>query len=72
LLIFAKRNLDPFAFGNIAIGFEHEVVAEQLHTALDEDFAAIFADVTQLARPVPSIAKAREQVREIDRKVRLQ
>ena len=43
---FAKRNFHLYAFGNIAIGFEHQVVTEQLHTALDDDFSAIFADMT--------------------------
>jgi hypothetical protein len=49
LLAFAKRNFDLYTFGNIAIGFEHQAVTEQLHAALDDDFAAIFADVMQLA-----------------------
>src|SRR5580704_3454102 len=45
LLAFAKRNFDLYAFGHIAIGFEHQAITEQLHTALDDDFAAIFAGV---------------------------
>src|ERR1700722_20574364 len=45
LLAFAKRNFDLYPFRNIAIGFEHQAVIEQLHTALDDNFAAIFADM---------------------------
>ena len=46
LFAIAKRNFDLYTFGNIAIGFEHQAVTEQLHMALDDDFAAILADVT--------------------------
>src|SRR4051812_11158395 len=34
LFAFAKRSFDLQTYGNIAIGFEHQVVTEQLHSAL--------------------------------------
>jgi hypothetical protein len=71
LFAFAKRNFDLYTFGNIAIGFEHQAVTEQLHMALDDDFAAIFADVMQLAQPVPPIPELRAQVSKINWKFSL-
>jgi hypothetical protein len=68
LLGAAKALLDLALFGNIAIGFEHQAVTKQLHMAIDDDLAAIFADVMQLSQPVPPIPELRAQVGKINRK----
>ena len=72
LLTFEQRHFDLSSFSNIAIGFEYDAVIEQLHTALDNDFPATFADVTQLAEPMSPIPELRAQVTKIDRKYSLQ
>ena len=38
--------------GDIAIDLEHGVVAEHLHAAIDDDLAAVLADMAQFAGPV--------------------
>src|SRR6516225_3753634 len=58
--------------GNVAIDLEHGIVAEQLHPAINNDLAAILADMTQLARPVTLIAQVRMQFGKFDRKFCLQ
>ncbi len=54
------------------IGLEHGVITEQLHPAVYDDFATIFASVAQLAGPVTFIAKLRTQLGKFDREFGLQ
>src|ERR1700753_2822893 len=68
LLTFAERPFDLNACSNIAIGFQHSIVTKQLHAALDDDLAAILADVAQFAQPGLPIPECREQLKKIDRK----
>ena len=48
---------ERFDFRNVAIDLKHGVITEQLHPAVYNDFAAILADMAQLAGPVTLIAK---------------
>jgi hypothetical protein len=50
----------------------HGVITEQLHPAVYDDFATIFASVAQLAGPVTFIAKLRTQLGKFDREFGLQ
>jgi hypothetical protein len=43
---FSQRSFEPLAFGDVSIDFEH-AVAEQLHSAVDEDFPSVTGDVMQ-------------------------
>jgi len=53
-----------FNFSYVAVNLKHGAVTEQLHSAVDNDFAAIPADVTQLAGPGTLTAQLRYRLRE--------
>jgi hypothetical protein len=44
-------------FRNVAIDLEYNVLTEQLHPAVDNDFVAVLAGMAKLAGPVTLIAK---------------
>jgi hypothetical protein len=72
LFAFAKHKFKMLALGNVAVDFKHGAIAEQLHSAVDNDLTAVLADVPQLARPETPIRKLRAQFGERNRKSCLQ
>ncbi len=58
--------------GDVAIDLENEIIADQLHPAVDNDFAAVLADVAQLSGPVSIGDELRTQRRQIDGEFGLQ
>src|SRR3984957_440491 len=73
LFAFAKRGfnslaliIESFDLRNVAIDLKHGVITEQLHPAVYRDFAAILADMAQLARPVTLIQQEGSQLRKFD------
>ena len=63
---------ERFGVRNVAIDLKYGVIAEQLHPAVHNDFAAILADMSQLSGPVTSLSKLRAQLDKFDRKFGLQ
>jgi hypothetical protein len=56
---FAKRR-------NVAINLKHGLIAEQLHTAVYDDFAAVFAEMMEFTGPIPVVPKSRPHFGEVD------
>ena len=52
LFTFAKRR-------DVAINLKHGLIAEQLHTAVYDDFAAIFTEMTEFTGPITVVPKSR-------------
>jgi len=52
---------------DVAVDLEHGIVAKQLHPAVDDDLAAILADMAQLAGPITVFPQQRAKLGELDR-----